>query len=346
MRGAASLFFPLDEEVTVGGLPISPEAGRVALEEAGERPYGRAVVHLRRHHAIGMSKQFLEKVTQTVGEFWLYRDDQNADRSLREKVIPLGASGERSDLCCVFADGTMVHTDGEWHEIRVGTVCSATGDRTRKSSIARFADVERFGTDLWRKACQCGYRGASVKAFISDGSHWIRSIAELHFSDAIQILDWYHLAEHLSTCSNELFGEGTQESKEWAGRMREIMMKGKVAEALEELERFRVGSKLKREAKHELITYLTNNRDRVDYPRYRSLGLPIGSGEVEADCKVLVQARCKQSGMRWTKTGAEQVLRVRCALRDGSFDSLWEGPRESMAIWRQYHHTQHQLKAA
>ena len=31
-------FFPLDEEVTVGGLAISPEAGRTEVEEAGERP--------------------------------------------------------------------------------------------------------------------------------------------------------------------------------------------------------------------------------------------------------------------------------------------------------------------
>ncbi|NQT83092.1 hypothetical protein HQ563_08715 [bacterium] len=95
----------------------------------------------------------------------------------------------------------------------------------------------------------------------------------------------------------------------------------------------------------DLITYLSNNRDRVDYPRYRDLGLPIGSGEVEARCKVLVQARCKQSGMRWSKRGAEQVLRVRCALRDGTFDSTWDHPGESIAIWHR-RYLRHQRKEA
>jgi len=327
----------------VGGLPISPEAGRVAVEEAAERPYGQAAAHLRRHHSIGMSKKFLEKVTRTVGEFWLQGDDRDTQRSLREKVVPLGKV--ECERCCVFADGTMVHTDGEWHEVRVGTVCSTAGERTRKSSIARFADVERFGAELWWKACQYGYGSASLKALIGDGSHWIWSIADMHFPDAVKILDWYHLAQHLSKCGNEVFGEGTQESGQWAARIREIMNEGKVEEALREVEKIPVRSQNKRRAKHELITYLSNNRDRVDYPRYRALGLPIGSGEVEARCKVLVQARCKQSGMRWSKRGAEQVLRVRCALRDGTFDSTWDHPGESIAIWHR-RYLRHQRKEA
>jgi len=328
----------------VGGLPISAEAGRAAVEEAGERPYERAVAHLRRHHGIRMSKRFLETLTQTVGGFWLERDDRDARRNLSDKVIPLAEA--ECDSCCVFADGTMVHTEGEWHEIRVGTVRSVRGDITLKSSIARFVDVERFGADLWRKACQQGYRTAVLKAFLGDGSHWIWNIAEMHFCDAVPILDWYHLAEHLSQCGNELFGEGTKQSRQWARGMRRIMNKGKVQQALNQLEKLDVRSTKKRQAKHELITYLMNNRERVDYPRYRALGLPIGSGEVEAQCKVLVQARCKQSGMRWSKQGAEQVLRVRCALRDGSFDTLWDHPTESITVWHRRRLRQHRRKAA
>jgi hypothetical protein len=315
----------------VGGMAISPEAGRIALEEAGERAYERATAHLRRHHSIWISKEFLERLTQMVGRFWLDGDDRERDKILREKVVPLGEW--RAQRCCVFADGAMVPTDGEWHEVRVGTVCSTVGETTRKSSVARFLDVEQFGGELWRKACQYGYAGAALKAFLGDGSHWLWGIAELHFPEAVHILDWYHLAEHLSKCGNEVFGEGTQESKQWAGRLRGIMREGWVEEALREVEQLPGRSKNRRQAKHELITYLTNNRHRVDYPRYRRLGLPIGSGEVEAQCKTLVQARCKQSGMRWSRPGVEPVLRVRCALRDGSFDHLWDHRRASLTAW-------------
>ena len=330
----------------MGGLAISPEAGRVVAQEAGERPYEQAAEHLRREHGIRVSKRFVEKLTQMVGEFWLERDDEEARAALRGKVIPLATSQKAPECCCVFADGTMVHADGEWHEVRVGTVCSEEKDRKRKSSIARFADVEQFGADLWRKACQHGYTQASRRAFLSDGSHWIRAIAELHFPDAVQTLDWYHLSEHLSKCANEVFGEGTGESGQWAAQMRESMKEGKVQQGLREVEKLVVRSEHKRKAKHELITYLTNNRDRVDYPRYQGLGLPIGSGEVEADCKVVVQARCKQSGMRWSKKGAEQVLRVRCALRDASFSTLWDSTRQSMTLWHKRRLRQQRKEAA
>ena len=124
------------------------------------------------------------------------------------------------------------------------------------------------------------------------------------------------------------------------------MKEGEVDKALHEAERLPGRSSSKRQAKHELITYLANNRDRMNYPYYLSLGLPIGSGEVEADCKVLVQARCKQSGMRWGKRGGEQVLRVRCALRDGTFDQTWDQSGNSMTAWHKQHLRQQQLRAA
>ena len=116
----------------------------------------------------------------------MQRDDRDTQRSLSEKVVPLAEAD--CDCWCVFADGTMVHTDGEWHEVRLGTV----------RSVARFPDVERFRGDLWPKACQQGYRGAALKAFVGDGSHWIWNIADMHFPEAVRILDWYHLAEHIS----------------------------------------------------------------------------------------------------------------------------------------------------
>ncbi len=74
----------------------------------------------------------------------------------------------------------------------------------------------------------------------------------------------------------------------------------------------------KRAALRELRTYLENNRGRME------LGLPVGGGQVEAQCKTLVGARCKLAGMRnWTYAGAEGVLRLRAAVQDGSYAQLW-----------------------
>ena len=60
------------------------------------------------------------------------------------------------------------------------------------------------------------------------------------------------------------------------------------------------------------------------YGEYRSRGLPIGSGRVEAACKTVVGRRMKCTGMRWTVAGANPVLWVRCARLSGWFDDYWE----------------------
>lgn len=58
----------------MAGYPITPEAGRVALAEAADRPYGPAQEHLRAEHRIGLSKRTLENLVQTVGGYWLQED--------------------------------------------------------------------------------------------------------------------------------------------------------------------------------------------------------------------------------------------------------------------------------
>ena len=307
--------------------PITPKAGQLAVEEAAERPYEQAVGHLFRSHELRLGKEMLENLTKTVGQWWLEQDRSQWQEARAARTAP--ASEVTAQRCCVFADGVMVHTDGEWHEARVGTVRSEGPDQqVYKSSIARLCGVEELGEDLWRNACRLGYRGASVTAFLADGSHWLWSLADRYFQRAVKIVDFWHVCEHVGACGQEFFGEGTQEARAWSLKVSGTLRAGLVGDALREVEALPARSAAKRKAKHDLVTYLTNNRERMDYPRYEAMGLPVGSGEVEAQCKTLVQTRCKQAGMRWRSVGLEPLLRVRCAVRDGRYErdfGRWDG---------------------
>jgi hypothetical protein len=328
------LFFPLDNTATVAGYPVTPRTAQVAVEEACERTYGQAVAHLKRSHHIRMGKELLEHLTQTVGDYWLAQDHQRLEWAQEAHTAP--AASLEAETCLVFADGVMVHTDGDWHEARVGTVRSTKGDETvLKSSIARLCPVQDFGEDLWRHACESGYRHASLTAFIADGSHWLWTLADRHFRRAVKIVDFWHVCEHVSACAQAFFGEGTEAARQWTLKVRGQLRAGDVADALQEVEALNPrASRKRREQKHSLVTYLTNNQGRMDYRRYEALGLPIGSGEVEAQCKTLVQARCKQAGMRWHAEGVESLLRVRCSLKDGRYWHQFGQWPMDLAAWQ------------
>jgi hypothetical protein len=53
----------------------------------------------------------------------------------------------------------------------------------------------------------------------------------------------------------------------------------------------------------------------------------IGSGPVEAACKVVVGQRLKRAGMRWSSPGADAVLVVRCELLNHRPDRLIEAAK-------------------
>jgi hypothetical protein len=59
------------------------------------------------------------------------------------------------------------------------------------------------------------------------------------------------------------------------------------------------------------IRYFRTRLARMEYAAARAVGLPIGSGNVEATCKSLVSVRMKRPGARWKHTTGDEVLQLR-----------------------------------
>jgi len=290
-----------------------------SLEEAGQS--------FAEDYAVHLAKETIRQIAASAGQTILQQEDEQR-RRLMNREGPLPQSDKTPEKAYVFADGTTVHSDGDWHEIRVATVATedAAGNPIERHSQARFMDVEQVAWTLVLLARSVGYQNAKLRAYIADGAAWLWKIQAAFFATAIPILDWYHLAERVHRAANELYGQGTLQAQAWAQRVKSELWEGRVANAksLTEQERARTRSPSKRQAVQELLTYLENNQAHMDYPRYRAIGLPIVSGQVEAQCKTLVGGRCKQAGMRnWTYPGAEALLRLRAAKQDGTFDDLW-----------------------
>ena len=79
-------------------------------------------------------------------------------------------------------------------------------------------------------------------------------------------------------------------------------------------------------ARHPGSTVAYVNR-RMEYGQFRAAGLMIGSGPVEAACKVVVGQRLKGAGMRWSTAGADAVLAARASLLSGDTHLIAQAAR-------------------
>ena len=62
----------------------------------------------------------------------------------------------------------------------------------------------------------------------------------------------------------------------------------------------------------------------AEYGTFRRQGFFIGSGVVEAGCKTVIGARCKQSGLFWGKPGAQNILALRCIHTSRRLAEFWK----------------------
>jgi hypothetical protein len=93
-------------------------------------------------------------------------------------------------------------------------------------------------------------------------------------------------------------------SKTWVNDQKLLLQDSQAGKVIENIKALPVGNTQSESNRDNLIDYLMNNLDRMDYKRYRKLGAGIiGSGAIESAHKTVVQERLKLSGQRWRKKG-------------------------------------------
>ncbi len=134
-----------------------------------------------------------------------------------------------------------------------------------------------------------------------------------------EIVDLWHLLEKLGRAAAVIHGAGSADEVVKGWRLR-LLNSSRAAEGiLADLkqsgrEHVQVGDG---RPVHDAITYIENNGERMDYAAARRRGLPVGSGNVEATCKSLVEVRMKRPGARWKEESGEHVIQLRAVALSG-----------------------------
>lgn len=341
---------PWDREQGLTAGVLTPRLKSLAAELCARGVFHEVQEVLTRLWGLPLAVSTLEDVVLEVGGRLRAAENARVQRLFDADQLPAAdpllaqVAGKRACLCL---DAAKAHTDGAWHDIKVAAFFPGlppeTPPRARPGSppredrswdavgpkryLALQEEAEHFGKRVYTFALQLGAERARELVVLGDGAEWIWNLARQHFSDARQILDFYHASEHVWQVARVVFGEGEavrEEAARWASsaatRLQEEGPRG-LLRSLKELRQRRIPAAARAEVIRE-IQYFRRNRRRMQYARYRREGLMIGSGPVEAACKSVVGGRLKGTGMRWSAAGADAMLALRCEVLAGRFDEI------------------------
>lgn len=232
------------------------------------------------------------------------------EQSRQEGKQTRGPAGYREVGC-----GCVSHYDHDGE--RLGTVRYARMPESKKQTLKRqlVAEVEnafRQQPDL-----------RLVK--VADGARDNWTFLANDLPQGIEVVDFYHAAEHLKRAFDHAYGEASPKSRANFAEYRHVLLEdndgvGKVIRTLAYHHKRKPRSGV---LKQELA-YFRGNRSRMDYARLRAQNLPIGSGVIEATCKTLVTQRMKRSGQRWSIDGGQAILSFRALAQSDRFDAAWQ----------------------
>jgi len=216
-------------------------------------------------------------------------------------------------LCCCFTQ-TTVDEDG-W----------PVRDPHSSSCLATFAPAAGFGTLMAAGARRRGAACVRQLVILGDGAAWIWNLASQHFPQATAIVDLYHARQHLHDLGKLLAFMLGDNHAGWVAERLDDPGNGDTG-AITAAARVFPLTGIKAKELQTALGYFETNAHRMRYKHFRSLGMFVGSGAVEAGCKAVVGQRLKLSGMHWSVPGAAGILTLRCLEASGRWDEIWTQP--------------------
>ena len=227
------------------------------------------------------------------------------------------------------AAGTSPRGPAGYQEVGCATVSSydRQGERLCTRRMARMPETNKatLKSQLTAEVMGALLQRADLRVVkVADGAPDNWSYLGETLPVGVEVLDFYHAAEHLGAALGAAYGEGTpvyQERLEALSMVLRDEPQG-VDKVMGTLCRLRMRYP-RRQAIHTALAYFREHRHRMPYAHLRPQHLPIGSGVVEAACKTLVSQRLKRSGMRWRMAGGQAIVTFRALCQSERFERAW-----------------------
>jgi len=314
-------FCPLDNDARII-TSATPKLAKMVSSKYSESGATHVQKDLEENHGRHLSKQYIQSLSQSIGNLIAEKKNWKYD---------IDISDEHVNTVSLSLDGTcMLLCDDGYRQAMVGSISLYYfgGERiyTRYTALPPEYGKEKFYQafereienvrKLYPKAAYVG---------VADGAPDNWTFLQPHVDE--QILDFFHASEYIAKVSKAAF-KRSEQSQQWLQKACHTLKEEADGAALVLSQMKTFIDKQKNEDKKEIIqssiTYFTNHLHQMNYCTYRQKNLPIGSGVIEAACKVIIKQRLCNSGMKWTDNGARTVLALRCFNKsDGMWEQFW-----------------------
>jgi hypothetical protein len=302
--------------------------------------YRRAAESFEELTQVALGKSSLANLVREYGGALTEQQAQEAAEAAavpsREATLcPRREPEAEAERMAVSLDGVMLPVREEgWKEVKIATfsrveVTPAEGGGDPEVHLSHHSyraglwDALQFAKQQGAEGYRRGLRKAQQIIAVGDAAAWIWGIIITWYAPCVQIIDWWHALQRVWTIAAAVYGEGSADTETWFRALQEHLWAGDVRLLLHALrQQWRRGKEMP-DALRQAIGYLYRHRQRMRYKEYRQQGYPIGSGTVESACKVVVQERMVQAGMRWNRQCAQALLALRCALLSDRWNITW-----------------------
>jgi hypothetical protein len=339
---------PRDGELGTAGQTMSPGLRKMAARAGEAVPFNPGAGLAGELAGITLTGRRLGRHAEADGRAAAAVIEAQAAAIAARTLVPLPPAG-LPDKLYIAIDGTGVPMraaetdgrpgkgeDGKARTREVKLACAFTQTRVDEdgypvrdpgssSYLATFAPAAGFGVLMAAEARRRGAGHVRQLTVLGDGAHWIWNLASQHFPEATQIVDLYHAREHLHDLGKLLAFMLGDTCGDWLAKRSGELDEGDIAALLSAAREFSLTG-IKGEALDTALGYFETNAPRMRYKHFRSHGLFVGSGTVEAGCKAVIGQRLKLSGMHWSQPGATGILTLRCQQASGRWEQIWQRP--------------------
>jgi hypothetical protein len=337
-------FCPRDRQLGLQESSLSPAVTRMVAAVGAMVSFQEGSQLLEELAGVGVDAKQVERAAEALGAE-IAADEQRDVTAPSAAPLPdvlyLGIDGTGIPMRAAELQGRSgKQPDGsaKTREVKLCTVWSADsrddadrpvrdpGSVTYSAAIESAATLDTdqapaaFTQRVLREATRRRFTEAQRTVVLGDGAPWIWKIAQELFPRATQIVDRFHVKQHLSDVAKAIYGPASPKAQPWAQRRQEELDSGRLSDLLRAL---RLQADRCDEAR-KCLQYIHHNRERMRYPAFEAMGLCTSTGVVEAGCKVAIGTRLKRAGMHWTTCGANAIIALRCCRLSGRFQDFWE----------------------